>query len=215
MMCQLKMKRRTFGQKLFQCFGSFLINLIDRALDLPDHPSYSRCRFPSNTLSISTCNLLENLDKSCLFANRVAVKLGHVWATTVRQRLELSLGARQLLCCSPFHIAQEPPLSEVLDHSDDEDELVPTDERQSEITGPVHHVWIIQISSARVSTRPAHHRDRYHLPIYSRVFEISWKIFDEEIAVKPSLKTASTSAEKTDHDVGGKYRRLQGLPNSP
>jgi len=148
------MKRRTFGQKFFQRFGSFLINLIDRALDLSGHPSYSRRGFPGDTLSVSTCNLLENLDKPCLFANRITVKLGHVWAMFVHQRFELSLGVRWFLRCSPFHIAQEPPLSEVLDHSDDDDQLIPADERQSEITGPVHHVWIVQISFRRRQYMP-------------------------------------------------------------
>ena len=54
----------------------------------------------------------------------------------------------------PFHIAQEPPLGEVLDHSNDEEELVPTDERQSEVTGSVHHVWVVQISFPRCQHTP-------------------------------------------------------------
>ena len=60
--------------------------------------------------------------------------------------LRLSLSTREFFHCPPFHVTQEPPLSEVLDYRNDEDEFVPTDERQPEITGPVHHVWVVQIS---------------------------------------------------------------------
>ena len=44
--------------------------------------------------------------------------------------------------------------------------------------------------SAGVSKRPTYYRDGYHLPVYPRVFEIGREIFDKEIAVKPSSKTA-------------------------
>ena len=79
-------------------------------------------------------------------------------------------------------------MGEVLDHSYDEDELVPADKRESKIAGPVHHVWIVQISSIALSTRPEYHYEGYRLPVYPGVLQVGWEIFDEEIAVEPSSK---------------------------
>ena len=87
-------------------------------------------------------------------------------------------------------------MSEVLDHSYDEDELVPTDERQSEISGSVHYVWIVQVSFRGGQYTPSMFCNECRSPIYSRIFEIGWEILDEEIAEKPSYITAPTSADK-------------------
>ena len=105
----------------------------------------------------------------------------------------------------------------MLDHSNDEDELIPTDERRPEVTSPVHHVWIVQISFRSYWYTPSYFHRR-HLPIYSRVFEISWEIFDKEIAVKPSSKTTSTSAEMDDEADGKNTedpKDFQTLGSSP
>ena len=110
-------------------------------------------------------------------------------------------------------------MSEVLDHSYDEDELVPADKRQSKVAGPVHHVWIVQISSVGLSTRPEDYYDGYRLPVYPRVLQVGWEIFNEEIAVKPSSKRAPMSAVEIDDGVGENStedsKNFQTLGSSP
>lgn len=107
----------------------------------------------------------------------------------------------------------------MLDHSYDKYELVPTDERQTEVPGPVHHVRIVQIPSVGVSTRPVCYYGEHRLPIYSRVLEIGRKILDEEIAEKPPSKTAPTSAVEVNDGVGGNStedsKDFQTLGNGP
>jgi hypothetical protein len=74
--------------------------------------------------------------------------------------------------------------------------------------------------SVGVRTHPTYYRDRSHLPVYSRVFEIGWKILDEEVTVKPPSKTALTSAAEIGNGVGGNitkdtkdFQTLSGSPN--
>ena len=53
--------------------------------------------------------------------------------------------------------------------------------------------------STAVSVSLIHHRKRYGSPIYSRVFEIGWEIFNEEVSVKPPSRTPSVSADEIYH----------------
>ena len=122
-------KERTLGQKFLQRFGSFLVHFIDRAFDLSGHPSHSRCRLLRDTLSIPTRNLLEYLDETCLLANRITIQFGHVWTDGSFHQWVLTQRSvlMKFLRSSPFHMAQEPPLSEVFNDRDDEYELVAAD----------------------------------------------------------------------------------------
>lgn len=105
---------------------------------------------------ISLRNLLDNLDEAGVAPQRVAIELSHVWAniedkSRAVRNLLTGLKADHPITAhggdSLFHLAHEPPLRQVANNGECEDELAAADESKSEECCTAHDFRVVQITA--------------------------------------------------------------------
>ena len=94
-------------------------------------------------LRVLLCDLLDDLDKASITANRIAVELLHVRADSHSAHRSRERHSQNLL----LNLGEEPPLGKMTEDGDGEDQLASTDECKAEERGTTDELRVVQVAA--------------------------------------------------------------------
>ena len=137
----------TLSKETLDNLGGLLVHLVECALDLASNPPDPGTVLTSAGLKqarILLRDLLEYFDEACIAPDRIAIQFAHMRARCSAVSNDI---AGQKTLNALLNLAEEPPLGDIPDDGQGEDELAAADQREAEECSAADDFRVVQVPS--------------------------------------------------------------------